>query len=102
MLADPGNWQKHYHGTEEELAFARKYSFSDRCRYYMGEPDVTAAIDKLFANLSEKGIPMTILHQYMPLQYEKVIRGKLKADARSLAKDGVVQFMLDYEYAARS
>lgn len=102
MLADPGNWQKHYHGTEEELALARKYSFSDRCRYYMGEPDVTAAINKLFANLSEKEIPMTILHQYMPLQYEKVIRGKLKADARSLAKDGVVQFMLDYEYAARS
>ncbi len=100
MLAEPGNWQKHYHGTEEELAFARKYSFSDRCRYYMGAPEVTAAIDRLFKNLSEKEIPLTILHQYMPLQYGQVIRGKLAADPRTLAKDGVVQFMLDYEYAA--
>ena len=100
MLAEPGNWQKHYHGTEEELAFARKYSFSDRCRYYMGAPEVTAAIDRLFKNLSGKEIPLTILHQYMPLQYGQVIRGKLAADPRTLAKDGVVQFMLDYEYAA--
>ena len=100
MLAEPGNWQKHYHGTEEELAFARKYSFSDRCRYYMGAPEVTAAIDRLFKNLSVKEIPLTILHQYMPLQYGQVIRGKLAADPRTLAKDGVVQFMLDYEYAA--
>lgn len=100
MLAEPGNWQKHYHGTEEELAFARKYSFSDRCRYYMGAPEVTAAIDRLFKNLSEKEIPLTILHQYMPLQYGQVIRGKLAADPRTLGKDGVVQFMLDYEYAA--
>lgn len=100
MLAEPGNWQKHYHGTEEELAFARKYSFSDRCRYYMGAPEVMAAIDRLFKNLSGKEIPLTILHQYMPLQYGQVIRGKLAADPRTLAKDGVVQFMLDYEYAA--
>ncbi len=100
MLAEPGNWQKHYHGTEEELAFARKYSFSDRCRYYMGAPEVTAAIDRLFKNLSGKEIPLTILHQYMPLQYGQVIRGKLAADPRTLGKDGVVQFMLDYEYAA--
>lgn len=100
MLADPGNWQKHYHGTEEELAFARKYSFSDRCRYYMGAPEVTEAIDRLFAGLSGVEIPLTILHQYMPLQYEQVIRGELAADPKTLAKDGVVQFMLDYEYAA--
>lgn len=100
MLADPGNWQKHYHGTEEELEFARKYSFSDRCRYYMGAPEVTAAIDRLFADLSEKEIPLTILHQYMPLQYGQVIRGEIQADPRTLAKGGVVQFMLDYEYAA--
>ena len=101
MLANPGNWQKHYHGTEEELAFARKYSFSDRCRYYMGEPEVTAAIEKLFEDLSAREIPLTILHQYMPLAYERVIRGELAPEPRALAKAGVAQFMLDYEYAAQ-
>lgn len=37
MVADPQYWKKHYQGTKEEIAFKRKYSFSDRCRYYMPE-----------------------------------------------------------------
>ena len=33
MLAQPGNWQKHYHGDDKQLALARKYSFSDKTLY---------------------------------------------------------------------
>lgn len=99
MLDNPGNWKKHYHGTEKETSLARKYSFSDRCRYYIGEKDVVSAIDRLFENLSSVEIPINILHQYMPVQYEKVIRGQLESDPRRLAKDGVLNYMLDYEYA---
>lgn len=101
MLANPNNWAKHYHGTDEEKAFARKYSFSDRSRYYMGDPKIAAAIDKMFANLTEHEIPWSILHQYMPVQYNKVRDGKLTLNPRELAKDGVVQFMEDYEYASK-
>ena len=43
----------------------------------------------------------TILHQYMPLAYERVIRGEMAPEPRALAKAGVAQFMLDYEYAAQ-
>lgn len=99
MLAEPGNWQKHYHGDDKQLALARKYSFSDRARYYIGQPDVTAAIDKLFANLREYPIPMNMLHQYMPVTYTKVRDGILALDPKELALDGVTNFMLDYEYA---
>ena len=35
MCRDDRYWRKHYQGTEAELRFKRKYSFSDRCRYYM-------------------------------------------------------------------
>ncbi len=100
MLAQPGNWQKHYHGDDKQLALARKYSFSDRARYYIGQPEVTAAIDKLFANLKEYPIPMNMLHQYMPVTYAKVRDGLLPLDPKELALDGVTFFMLDYEYAA--
>lgn len=100
MLENPKNWQKHYHGTEEELAFARKYSYSDRCRYYIGEEKVQNAIDKLLGNFSETEIPMNILHQYMPKQYDKIVGGQLKLSPVELIKDGVVQYMEDYEYAA--
>lgn len=99
MVEKPNNWQKHYSGTEEEKAFARKYSFSDRSRYYMGEKEVAGAVEKLLNNLSEVKIPASILHRCMPRQYEKVMTGQIKADPRALAKEGVLQFVMDYEYA---
>lgn len=99
MLENPGNWQKHYHGDEKQLHLARKYSFSDRARYYIGQPEVTAAMNKLFENLNAHKIPLNMLHQYMPLTYAKVRDGVLPLDARELAMDGVTNFMLDYEYA---
>ena len=99
MLANPGNWQKHYHGNEKQLHLARKYSFSDRARYYMGQPEVLEAMDKLFTNLNTYKIPLNMLHQYMPLTYAKVRDGELPLEAKELAMDGVTNFMLDYEYA---
>lgn len=100
MMDAPGNWQKHYHGSLRELALARKYSFSDRARYYMGDIKVCAAIEKLFDNLNRYAIPMNMLHQYMPLQFDKVRTGALKMDPRALVQDAILQFLYDYEYAA--
>lgn len=99
MLENSGNWKKHYHGDEKQLALARRYSFSDRARYYIGQPKVVASIQKLFENLREYPIPMNMLHQYMPLTYDKVRDGLLPLDPKELALDGVTNFMLDYEYA---
>lgn len=99
MMEQPGNWQKHYHGDEKQLHLARKYSFSDRCRYYIGMPEVVASMNKLFDNLREYPIPMNMLHQYMPLSYAKVRDGLIPLDPKELAMDGVANFMLDYEYA---
>ena len=61
MLASPANWEKHYHGDEKHLAQCRKYSYSDRARYYIGQPEVVAAMNKLFDNLREYPIPMNML-----------------------------------------
>ena len=99
MLANPGNWQKHYHGDEKQLHLARKYSFSYRARYYMGQPEVLEAMNKLFTNLNTYKIPLNMLHQYMPLTYAKVRDGELPLEAKELAIDGVTNFLLDYEYA---
>ena len=99
MLQAPENWKKHYHGDEKQLALARKYSFSDRARYYMDQPQVISAIDRLFENLRLAPIPMNMLHQYMPVPYSKVRDGQLSLDPKELALDGIVGFMLDYEFA---
>ena len=99
MLKNPANWQKHYHGDEKQMAQARKYSFSDRARYYIGQPEVTEAMNQLFANLRKYPVPMNMLHQYMPISYNKIRDGELELDPRELAMDGVTNFMMDYEYA---
>lgn len=101
MLDSPENWQKHYHGSEEEKRLARRYSFSDRCRYYMNTDEMQTVIQKLFDNLNAAGIPMNMLHQYMPRQYTKVQKGVLKLEASALAKDCVVTVVEDYNYAVK-
>lgn len=99
MLDKPDNWKKHYHGDERQLALCRKYSFSDRSRYYIGQPEVVASMNQLFENLREYPIPMNMLHQYMPLSYVKVRDHILTLDPKELAMDGVAGFMEDYEFA---
>ena len=99
MLEQPGNWQKHYHGTYWEIALARKYSFSDRARYYMGLPEVKNAMERLFDNLRRYEIPMNMLHQYLPEQFAAVREGRITKDPRELALYGIMKFMKDYEYA---
>lgn len=101
MLENQDNWKKHYHGDEKQLALARKYSFSDRSRYYIGHAEVVASMNKLFKNLTEYPIPMNMLHQYMPISYSKVRDGILSLSPRELAMDGVANFMSDYEYAVK-
>lgn len=101
MMKDPSNWQKHYHGTDLEQHIARKYSFSDRSRYYFSHKSVVEAQKKLFDNLSNVEISLPLLHQYMPLQYSKVRDGKLQNSPRELVKDAVVCVVEDYNYAVK-
>lgn len=102
MLESPENWQKHYHGSDEDKRLARKYSYSDRCRYYMTRPEIKAAINKLFANIdSLNEIPAGMLRQYMPLQYLRIRGGMLKVKAAELVKDCVRECAEDYNYAVK-
>ena len=101
MMKAPKNWAKYYAGSEADMALDRKYSFSDRCRYYLANERVDQAIAKLFENLADKEIPLGMLHQYMPLQYIKVRDHKLPMDPRELAKDSVVSMVEDYNYAVK-
>ena len=99
MLSNPGNWIKHYHGTDEEKRIKRMFSYSDRCRYYLTQPEVVAAQKKLLDNMNSVTVPMGMLHQYMPKQYYKVRDGELSAKSEELVKDFVATFIDDYNYA---
>lgn len=101
MCEEPKNWAKYYHGSPKEQAFKRKYSFSDRCRYYLPNPKVTAAIAKLFENLSKVDIPLSLLFQFLPEQARRVRAGELKPEPVALVRDHIADYMRDYEYAIR-
>lgn len=101
MLDDPGNWRKHYHGTEQELHLKRKYSYSDRCRYYLARPDIQTAMAELLANMNAVKIPMGMLHQYLPIQYLQVRSGALRPTAENLVKSCVAAVADDYNYAVK-
>ena len=101
MIENPKNWQKHYHGSDEEKKIARKFSYSDRCRYYFSLPEIKSTIEKLFANIDSVEVPAGILSQFMPRQYLKVRDGVLPLKAAALVKDNVVACAEDYNYAVK-
>jgi D-tagatose-1,6-bisphosphate aldolase subunit GatZ/KbaZ len=84
MLADPKYWQKYYPGNEVEQAYKRKYSFSDRSRYYWPNEKIQAAVAKLVSNLKESGVSLSLLSQYMPNQYNAVSEGAIANDVEEI------------------
>ena len=99
MLDHPQNWQKHYHGNAWELHFARKYSYSDRARYFLPDPGVEESINRLIRNIDSAHVPLTLLSQYMPYQYQAVRAGKLALTAEALIQDRIGNYIDDYLYA---
>lgn len=95
MSTDPKHWERYYRGSEDELRLARRYSLSDRSRYYLSRPDVQTAMERLFhnidASIGEAKLPMGMLSQYMPLQHRRALDGALAFRARDLVKDHVAQ-----------
>jgi D-tagatose-1,6-bisphosphate aldolase subunit GatZ/KbaZ len=66
MLARPEHWRRYYHGSQQEQAFKRKYSLSDRIRYYWTDPQVQQALQAMLARLVQVPIPPGILRQFVP------------------------------------
>jgi D-tagatose-1,6-bisphosphate aldolase subunit GatZ/KbaZ len=69
MVEHPEHWAKYYHGSEAGQAFKRKYSLSDRIRYYWTYAMVQQAFEKMMGNLNQNPTPITLLKQYVPDVY---------------------------------
>ncbi len=99
MLSNPKYWVKYYRGDERALALARRYSFSDRIRYYWATPAVEQAFQHLRSNLTRVAIPLTLLSQYLPQQYRKVREGRLANAFDALVLDKIQMVLEDYNLA---
>jgi len=99
MLAKPKHWEKHYLGDADEQRLMRRYGLSDRCRYYWGEPEVAAAVERLFANLAARTIPLPLISQYLPEQFPAVLQGELAAQPQALLQHKVGRLLGQYARA---
>ena len=84
MVKEPGYWKSYYHGEESEKFFKRKYSFSDRSRYYWPGQELEDAKNKLCKNLTHYRIPLSLLSQFMPIQFYQACEGKIAIQPKDL------------------
>jgi D-tagatose-1,6-bisphosphate aldolase subunit GatZ/KbaZ len=101
MRRDPRPWKPYYTNPASET-FDLQYSLSDRVRYYWSVPEVQESCDALLANLRSRGVPLTLLSQYLPAQYVAVREGVLANEPRELVLDAVSQVLKGYTRACDS
>lgn len=99
MLDQPEHWRRYYAGTAEDQAIARRYSYSDRMRYYWPDPAIDAAVGTLLENLTTRGIPDPLLSAFLPAQYERVRSGVLPRSPSELVLDRVRDVLRTYAAA---
>jgi D-tagatose-1,6-bisphosphate aldolase subunit GatZ/KbaZ len=81
MVRHPVHWEKYYRGGPDEKAYKRKYSLSDRMRYYWVRPEVRAALEQLMRNLGPGTLPYPLLSQFVgktDLTAAQVIEWKIR------------------------
>jgi len=99
MVAQPKYWEPYYGGTEAERALARKYSFSDRLRYYWPDPTVEASFQILVKNLAERPPPLSLLSQFAPSAFQAIRNGELSNDPLSIIRHRIQEVLGMYARA---
>jgi D-tagatose-1,6-bisphosphate aldolase subunit GatZ/KbaZ len=102
MLSAPEYWQAYYQGDPLAQRTARRYSYSDRLRYYWADDEVDAARQTLLANLDRIGIPLPLISQFLPAQYDRIRAGGLEPVAQSLVIDRIRDALSPYANACRT
>ena len=96
MLQDRRHWEHYYSGDERALRLQRRYSYSDRVRYYWTVPEVKEAVEKLMRNLRQRAIPETMLSALLPEEYREVRAGTVQPDPHSLIIHRIRQVLKPY------
>ncbi len=98
MKKNPVHWSKYY-TNESTLDLDLQFSLSDRLRYYWNDPDIQNAQSTLLTNLTRKPLPLTLLSQYLPHQYQLIGQGKMASRPDSILCEGVARVLRQYRHA---
>ncbi len=101
MRADPRYWSTYYTDRATQR-LDLQFSLSDRIRYYWGVPGVRAACDALVMDLRSRGMPLTLISQYLPRQYAAIRDGRIRNDPHEILLAGVRAVLGGYARACGS
>lgn len=99
MQSNPAAWKAYYQGDEADLRLARRFSYSDRSRYYWSDQRLQDALALLFMNLQNQPLPENLISQYMPAQYARLRSGLLGARPVELVMDHIWAALIPYKQA---
>jgi D-tagatose 6-phosphate 4-epimerase len=99
MLADPAHWLSHYPGSPDAQQVLRHFSYSDRIRYYWPAAQARAAVHALLAQLGPAPLPETLISQFLPRLYDRVLRRQIEARADTLLIQSVRDVLRVYARA---
>lgn len=99
MLKEPVYWEKYYKGDEYIRKFKRKYSYSDRIRYYWSDSSVKEALAVLLKNLTVNKIPGSLISQYLPEEYKLIKDRCLTENPEELIIKRISDVLDIYDYA---
>jgi D-tagatose-1,6-bisphosphate aldolase subunit GatZ/KbaZ len=99
MIKNPKYWIKYYSVDEDNQILQRKFSYSDRIRYYWTDKVVDEAVKNLLKNLSDFKIPDTLVSQFLPIQYNDLINGLVSNNPVDLINHKIQSVLQFYNYA---
>ena len=99
MRHQPKYWQHHYHGSDAAIDYALMFSYSDRIRYYWPMPEVQQAIGQLIANLTSHPLPLTLISQFLPTQYQHLREQLITNSPVDIIIDKIMQVTEIYAFA---
>ncbi len=99
MLELPKYWENYYCSSEEENNWKRKYSYSDRIRYYWSDKRVDESLKRLIQNLRVHPVPHSILSQYFPEEYNALRDGVISENPEEIILHRISGVLEIYNYA---
>lgn len=77
----------------------RRYSYSDRIRYYWNDSIVNESLLILIKNLTQNRIPSTLISQFLPEEYKLIKEGSLTENPEEIIIKKISDVLEIYNYA---
>ena len=84
MLRNPAYWRSYYRGDDRRIAPLACLQFQRSLSLLLAPASVQEEVKRLLQNLDRFSCPLTLLSQYLPIEYEAIREGALENDAAAI------------------